>query len=130
MTFSVFLVEDNLSVRDGLLGMLEEVGDATVVGVAPTQDEATRWLLEHSHLWHLVIVDLFLSEGSGMEVVKICAPRSAHQRVVVLTNYVEASATRALSQGADAVFDKATQLEEFLAYGQMCGEQHRLREQA
>ena len=29
MTFSVFLVEDNLSVRDGLLGMLEEVGDVT-----------------------------------------------------------------------------------------------------
>jgi len=116
MTFSVFLVEDNLSVRDGLLDMLEEVGDATVVGVAPTQDEATRWLLEHSHVWHLVIVDLFLSEGSGMEVVKVCAPRQAHQRVVVLTNYVEASASRALSQGADAVFDKSTEITEMLDF--------------
>ena len=130
MTFSVFLVEDILSVRDGLLDMLEEVGDATVVGVAPTQDEATRWLLENAHAWHLVIVDLFLSEGSGMEVVKVCAPRQAHQRVVVLTNYVEASASRALDQGADAVFDKTSQLEEFLAYVQLCGAQHRDREQA
>ena len=41
--------------------------------------------------------------------------------MVVLTNYVEAAASRALSQGADAVFDKATQVEEFLAYVQSCG---------
>ena len=130
MTFNVFLVEDNLSLREGLLEMLEEVGDATVVGVAPTQVEATVWLSTHSDRWDMVIVDLFLSEGSGMEVVKACARRLVHQRVVVLTNYVEASATRALAQGADAVFDKTTQLEEFLAYVQMFGPRQHLTDKA
>jgi two-component system OmpR family response regulator len=127
MTLSVFLVEDNLSIRDSLLTLLEEVGDATVVGVAPTESEANRWLAANGDSWHLAIVDLFLSEGSGMEVVKACTPRLAHQRVVVLTNYVEAAASRAMSQGADAVFDKTTQVEEFLAYVQMCGARQRQR---
>lgn len=116
MTLRVFLVEDNPSIRDVLLGLLEDSVDCEVVGIAPTQAEATLWLARNAQGWDLMVTDLFLEEGSGMEVIKACADRKPHQRVVVLTNYAEASANRAISQGADAVFDKATQFDAFMAY--------------
>ena len=116
MTLRVFLIEDNPSIRDLLVGMLEDSTPCEVIAVAESQDEALRWLARNGEGWDLVVADLFLTEGSGMEVVKACVKRLPHQRVVVLTNYAEAANDRALSQGADAVFDKTGQFEDFLAY--------------
>ncbi len=120
MTLRVFLIEDNPSIRDLLVGMLEDSTACEVLAVAESQDEALHWLARNGEAWDLVVADLFLSEGSGMEVVKACARRLPHQRVVVLTNYAEAANDRALSQGADAVFDKTGQFEDFLAYASEC----------
>lgn len=90
--------------------------------MAESQDEALHWLARNRDGWDLLVADLFLVEGSGMEVVKACARRLPHQRVVVLTNYADAANDRALSQGADAVFDKTGQFEDFLAYASECAE--------
>ncbi|CAN5408838.1 hypothetical protein BH10PSE18_BH10PSE18_00500 [soil metagenome] len=120
MTLRVFLIEDNPSIRDLLVGMLEDSTPCEVIAVAESQDEALRWLARNGEDWDLLVADLFLTEGSGMEVVKACVQRLPHQRVVVLTNYAEAANDRALSQGADAVFDKTGQFEDFLAYASEC----------
>ena len=116
MTLRVFLIEDNPAIRDLLVGLLEDSTTCEVIAMAESQDEALQWLARHPDGWDLLVADLFLVEGSGMEVVKACARRLAQQRVVVLTNYAEAANDRALSQGADAVFDKTGQFEDFLAY--------------
>ena len=116
MTLRVFLIEDNPTIRDLLVGLLEDSTTCEVIAMAESQDEALRWLARHGDGWDLVVADLFLVEGSGMEVVKACARRLPHQRVVVLTNYADAANDRALSQGADMVFDKTGQFEDFLAY--------------
>lgn len=116
MTLRVFLIEDNPSIRDLLVGLLQDAVACEVIAIAASQDEALQWLARNGEGWDLVVADLFLTEGSGMEVVKACARRLPHQRVVVLTNYAEAASERALSQGADAVFDKTGQFEGFLAY--------------
>lgn len=120
MTLRVFLIEDNPSIRDLLVSLLEDCSPCEVIAVAESQEEALRWLAANGGAWDLLVADLFLTEGSGMEVVKACAGRLAHQRVVVLTNYAEAANDRALSQGADAVFDKTGQFEDFLAYASGC----------
>lgn len=120
MTTHVYLVEDNLVIRHGLLAAMEDIANMAVVGMAQTQIEALEWLNKHPAQWDLLVVDLFLVEGSGMEVVKACAVRRPTQRVVVLTNYAEVASSRAMLGGADAVFDKTTQLDEFLAYVERC----------
>jgi len=120
MTTHVYLVEDNLVIRHGLLVAMEDIANMAVVGMAQTQVEALEWLNQHPAQWDLLVVDLFLVEGSGMEVVKACAARRPTQRVVVLTNYAEVASSRAMLGGADAVFDKTTQLDEFLAYVERC----------
>ena len=46
-----------------------------------------------------------------------CADRKPSQKVVVLTNYATPDIRRrALAMGADAIFDKTLELDQFLAY--------------
>ncbi|WP_353506314.1 response regulator [Variovorax davisae] len=84
------------------------------MAIAQSQGEAVHWLAGHKGEWDLAVVDLFLAEGSGIEVVRWCQGRETHQRVAVLTNYSTESVRKTcLDAGADAFFDKSTQLDEF-----------------
>jgi len=112
-----YLVEDNKMILDNLIETLEEIASVKVVGHAATEAEATRWLLVHDGHWHLAVVDLFLQEGSGLGVLAGCRQREPYQKVVVLTNYATDDVRRrAMELGADAVFDKSNQLDEFFDY--------------
>ncbi|MEY3871247.1 MAG: hypothetical protein RLZZ296_242 [Pseudomonadota bacterium] len=113
----IYLVEDNDVVRDTLASMLTEVANVKVAGMASTELEATEWLLGHPDEWQMAVVDLFLLQGSGLGVLSHCANRKPSQKVVVLTNYATPDIRRrALALGADAVFDKSLELDNFLAY--------------
>jgi two-component system OmpR family response regulator len=112
-----YLVEDNQTILANLIETLEEIASVKVVGHAATEAEANRWLSMHDGQWQLAVVDLFLQEGSGLGVLANCRRREAHQKVVVLTNYATAEVRRrVLALGADAVFDKSNELDEFFAY--------------
>jgi two-component system OmpR family response regulator len=117
MTVPAFLVEDNAVIRSNLIPTLAELGGVSVVAFAEGQSEALEWLQRHDGLWELVIVDLFLKEGSGLGVITACKERNPSSQVVVLTNYATGDMRRrCLELGADAFFDKSSQLEEFFAY--------------
>ena len=93
--------------------------DACVVAVVETEREAVAWLTSHRTKWDVAVVDMFLKEGNGLGVIRACVPHTAQQRVVVLTNYATAEMrARCVLVGADAVFDKSTELDAFLTY---CG---------
>jgi two-component system OmpR family response regulator len=112
MALITFLVEDNETIRNNLIPTLEDLANARVLGVAETETEAIHWLRSHDGEWDVAVVDLFLKEGSGLGVLKGCRDRLPRQRVVILTNYATADIrSRALALGADAVFDKSTELE-------------------
>jgi two-component system OmpR family response regulator len=112
-----YLVEDNQTILDNLIETLEEIASVKVVGHAATEAEATRWLQVNDGHWQLAVVDLFLQEGSGLGVLAGCRQREPYQKVVVLTNYATDDVRhRAMELGADAVFDKSTQLDEFFDY--------------
>ncbi|HYW58788.1 MAG TPA: response regulator [Polaromonas sp.] len=112
-----YLVEDNQTILENLIETLEEVALVKVVGHAATEAEATRWLSVHDGDWHLAVVDMFLQEGSGLGVLAGCQQRESYQKVVVLTNYATPEVrTRSMAMGADAVFDKSNELDEFFAY--------------
>jgi DNA-binding NarL/FixJ family response regulator len=123
MPFKTYLVEDNPVIRENLVGFLEDVADTTVVAHASTEDEAVDWLHTHRDEWDLAIVDLFLQQGNGLGVVDACRDRSAHQKVVVLSNYATADMReRSRALGADAFFDKSAEIDQLLAY---CEDAHR-----
>ena len=117
MRLRIYLVEDSPVIRAALSESLEELVGARVVDSASTEAEACQWLADHPNDWDLAVVDLFLLQGSGLNVVKSCSNRALRQKVVVLTNYAtSAMRQRCLVSGADAVFDKATEIDEFTDY--------------
>jgi two-component system OmpR family response regulator len=112
-----YLVEDNTTVLANLIETLGEIADVQVTAHSATQAEATRWLELHDGAWHLAIVDLFLKQGNGLGVLAGCRNRESYQKIVVLSNYATPEIRlRAAALGADAVFDKSTELDELIAY--------------
>ena len=113
----IYLVEDNDALRRSLIAMLTEGAQLPVCGWSSTEQEATEWLQQHRSQWRLAVVDLFLLQGSGLGVVSQLREREPWQKMVVLTNYATPDIRRrALALGADAVFDKAKEMDAFLDY--------------
>lgn len=116
MPLSTFLVEDNAHIRQTLIAAMEDEVDVHLIGTATTEAEAVAWLGENAGAWDLLVVDLFLQEGSGLGIVKRSGKCRPGQRVVVLTNYATGEISDwARELGADAVFDKAAELDGFFA---------------
>ena len=112
-----YIVEDNATIRENLIGTLQELADIEAVGHAETEDDGTAWLSAHAQDWDLAIVDLFLRQGSGLGVLSSCRQRQAWQRVIVLTNYVTPDIRQRCAQlGADAVFDKSHEIDALIDY--------------
>lgn len=117
MHIKTYLVEDNPTIRDNLIATLEELTRVNAVGTAETEKDGIAWLTNSNHMWDLAIVDLFLKQGSGFGVVAACKQRLPHQKVIVLSNYATQDVrTQSAILGADAVFDKSTEIDELLAY--------------
>jgi DNA-binding NarL/FixJ family response regulator len=118
-----YIVEDNATIRDNLVGTLEELASVRSVGWAESEQEAQAWLAAHRGGWDLLIVDLFLRQGSGLGVIEACRQREPAQRVVVLSNYATADMRRRCSElGADAVFDKSNEIDALVDYCHALGE--------
>ena len=115
MAFRVFIVEDSSTIRDNLIETLKELAQFEPVGTTETEHEAKRWLAHND--WDLAIIDLFLREGSGLNVLEACRKRKPGQKVVVLSNHSSRDVRwRCKQLGADAVFDKSTELEALVDY--------------
>ena len=112
-----FLVEDNAIIRENLAETLHEMVGAEIVGISDAENEATLWLSDPSHDWDVVVVDIFLKRGNGIQVVAALQGCVRQQRVIVLSNYASPEVRRkCLSLGADAVFDKSTELDDLIEY--------------
>ncbi|KAF1044764.1 response regulator [Xylophilus sp.] len=117
MGLRTYIVEDNATIRENLVGTLEELASIRPVGFAETENDGRSWLEENGDEWDLAIVDLFLKQGSGLGVVAACGERRSHQKVVVLTNYATADIrTRCAQLGVDAVFDKSNEIDALVDY--------------
>ena len=75
MRLKTYIVEDNPTIRENLIGTLEELADINSVGTADTENEGKEWLTENPNEWDLAIVDLFLKQGSGLGVLAACRDR-------------------------------------------------------
>lgn len=115
MTFRAYIVEDSSTIRDNLIETLKEMALIEPVGTTESEHEARRWLAANA--WDLAIIDLFLREGSGMNLLEACRRRQPGQKIVVLSNHSSRDVRwRCQQLGADAVFDKSTELEALVDY--------------
>jgi DNA-binding NarL/FixJ family response regulator len=117
MTCRAYIVEDSPTIRENLIETLEELALVEAVGIAETEVEGKQWLAANDDYWDIAIVDLFLKEGNGLNIVEACRARRPSQKLIVLSNHATNDIRwRCAQLGADAVFDKSTEIEQLLDY--------------
>ena len=118
MALKVFLVEDSAATRALLAGVLITEAKVDIAGIAATEQQAIEWLDRNPDRWDIVLVDLFLGEGTGVAVLEHCQDRRPDQSVLVMTNHGRdlALLEHCRLLGADAVYHKATELDQLVAY--------------
>jgi DNA-binding NarL/FixJ family response regulator len=118
----VLLVDDNPLLCERVERMLQAIPAVEIVKIANDEPQATAWLKDHPDGWDLALVDLFLGQGHGFNVLRRCRSRQPHQKAVVFSNYTRDPVRQyAREAGADAVFDKSLDLEALLEYvAQLC----------
>ncbi|HWI82587.1 response regulator [Ramlibacter sp.] len=117
MKFRAYIVEDSPTIRENLIETLQELALVDPVGVAETEYEGKQWLAQNEGYWDLAIVDLFLKEGSGLNILEACRRRRPGQKMIVLSNHATNDVRwRCAQLGADAVFDKSTEIDALVDY--------------
>ncbi len=117
MPLRTYLVEDNQVIVANLTETLQELADVVMVGCVAEAQTASQWLRTHTNDWDLVIVDLFLRQGSGLEVLAALRDRATRQRVIVASNYATPEMrSQCKALGADRVFDKSTEIDALVSY--------------
>ena len=116
-TLKVFIIEDNVVLRNIIVDALRDIPSVDILFYADNEVSATNWLSSNDGAWDLAVVDLHLRQGSGVGALSWCTTRRSNQRVVVLSGELgEAMRQKCLALRADAVFDKGTEMNDFLAY--------------
>lgn len=115
MPIAAILVEDSPEICASLIPALAELADVHVIVTAETADQGVEALRAHAHTWRLAVVDMALAAGNGLQVLRAGRERRSDQHMVVLTNYATPDIRQKSTEcGADAVFDKSTEIEQFL----------------
>lgn len=114
-----FIVEDSPVILGSLIEALNELADVQVIGTAADEAAALLWLARPQEPCDLLIIDIFLKQGSGLAVLRAAANAQLAAKRVVLTNYATPDVRHRCAQlGADRVFDKSHELEDLIVY---CG---------
>jgi two-component system OmpR family response regulator len=114
---TVFLVEDSPTIRQNLVATLEELAPVRVVGAVDSAADAVQALTCDPPPCDLAIVDVFLRQGSGLDVLQALQRRPNGPKRVVLTNFATAAMrAHCLALGADQVFDKSGEVEALVSY--------------
>jgi DNA-binding NarL/FixJ family response regulator len=107
----IFIVDDSAVVRQRLVWMLSELKEIKVVGQAESAPEATATIRELQP--DVVILDIQMPGGSGIDVLQEIKKRKSPSLVIVLTNYPYPQyRKKCMDAGADFFFDKSTQFDE------------------
>ncbi len=107
---NVFIVDDSVIVRERLTSLLSEVPFIAIVGYADNPLAATEAIVAQRP--DIVILDIFLTGGSGIHVLKNIRGKNIATKVIMLTNYAQEEYRRkCFEEGADFFFDKSIEFD-------------------
>ena len=112
-SIKVFLVDDSLVIRQRLKRMLAEVNEVQVIGESADAQEATNAILKQKP--EVVLLDIHLLNGSGIDVLKNLKKATPAPAVIVLTNYPYPQYRQKCAEvGADFFFVKSTEFDQIV----------------
>jgi two-component system response regulator DevR len=105
LPLKVFIVEDSPLIRRRLVQLVETIHGVRIVGEAEDAPAAISGILANQP--DLVLLDLHLAQGTGMDVVNGLSPYQRPAIIVVLSNHATPTIRQAcLRAGVQYVFDK------------------------
>jgi len=114
MKIRVLIADDHAVVRRGVRQILAEEAQIAATDEAASGREALRVIQEKDY--DLLLLDISMPEGGGMEVLEELRLKQKHPHVLILSMYPEKQyALRALKLGADGYLTKDSLPEELLA---------------
>jgi DNA-binding NarL/FixJ family response regulator len=114
MKTTVLLVDDHDLIRQGLRRALEQAGDFEVVGEASRLSEGSELLESQSPA--VLIIDVRLPDGNGIELARAARKARPDLGIVVLTMYAgDEQLFEALDAGASAFVPKSSPAEDVVA---------------
>lgn len=106
----VFLVEDSKLIRQRLFSLLNGLPGVEIVGDSDTAADAVQGIADL--LPDIVVLDIKLKNGSGIEVLRAIKQQQALVTVIMLTNYAtDEYRKKCLEAGADYFLDKTNEFE-------------------
>ena len=108
---TVLVADDSGALRERLVALCGEFGGLEVVGQARDCHEAMTSV--DALRPEIVVLDIRMPGGSGIDVLKHIKRQRPAPEVIVLTNYpFPQYRSRCLAAGADFFFDKSTELDQ------------------
>ncbi|MBI5021969.1 MAG: response regulator transcription factor [Ignavibacteriales bacterium] len=109
----VFIVDDSHIVRARLMIAFSEIQGIEIVGQAQNVVEARQLIPQTTP--DVVILDIKLPDGSGIDVLSKIKKDHPHIVVIMLTNYPYPQfKEESIKAGADYFFDKSTEVEKLV----------------
>lgn len=106
----LLLVEDSPEICERLRSMIDGIPGIELLGDADNEADAVRDICAMQP--DLVILDLTLVSGNGMEVLRQIKLQAFSGRVIVLTNYAYPQyRKKCMALGADYFLDKSREIE-------------------
>jgi DNA-binding NarL/FixJ family response regulator len=113
MSLRVLVIDDHALIREGLRRLISRDESIHVVGEAASKREALAQISHHDP--DVIVVDLHLPDGSGLDVIAWARSSSQKIGIVVLTMSNMPEHVRASMQsGASAHIDKSAPISEVL----------------
>ncbi|TBT85907.1 response regulator transcription factor [Propioniciclava sinopodophylli] len=104
---TVVIADDHPLVRDGIVAILTREDDLDVVAQAASGPEAVAMVAHHDP--DVVLMDLRMPGGDGVDAIRTLRASGARQRILVLTTYdTDHDIRAALAAGADGYLLKDT----------------------
>ena len=111
---NIVLVEDSVAMQRVFLHYLERIPNASINGIAATEDTGIE--LIRRMLPDVVLLDLSLAQGSGLNLLARCRSEGHRCQVMVLTNLaMDSYRSRCLELGAAGFYDKASEVDLLMA---------------
>ena len=111
---NIVLIEDSVAMQRVFLHYLERIPNASVNGIAATEDTGIE--LIRRVLPDVVLLDLSLAQGSGLNLLARCRAEGHRCDVMVLTNLaMESYRIRCMDMGAAGFYDKSSEVDLLMA---------------
>jgi DNA-binding NarL/FixJ family response regulator len=108
---NIIIADDSKILRQRIINLLKEIKGIKVIAEADNSHQAIQ-LVEELHP-DLIVLDIRMPDGSGLEVLKMMKKKNLSVLKLVLTNYpLEQYRKKCQELGADYFFDKSTEFEQ------------------